>query len=236
MVKFDKKIVENYNFVADKNGRKYYKIGDVVEMAQLLSKDMKFIPSLEIYVTLGIDPRHADQNLRFMANITHGTGQKSQRIAVISINQEDIDKARELGAHVAGGMDVIESIKKGNIDFDLTITTPQSMGLLSQVAMILGKKGLMPNPKLGRVTTDIAQAVRNAKNQVEIRADKTGIIRRGIGKMSFKKDELVQNVRDLVKDIIAHKPSGAKGKYLREVFLSFTMGPAFRINLADFEV
>ena len=191
----------------------------------------KFDQTLEIVMKLGVDPRHSDQMVRGVTALPAGTG-KETRVAVIC-KDERIAESLEAGSDIAGSAEIIEDIKAGKINFDVCIATPDMMGMIGGVARILGPKGLMPNPKLGTVTTDIATAVKNAKGgQVEFRVEKAGIVHAGIGKLSFSVADLLKNASTLVSAVIKAKPSGAKGNYLKAIYLSSTMGPSVKIDLA----
>jgi large subunit ribosomal protein L1 len=179
---------------------------------------------------LGVDPRHSDQMVRGVVSLPAGTG-KNVRVAVIC-KDEKFDDAKAAGADLVGSNELIDEIKSGKINFDVCITTPDMMGLVGQVARILGPKGLMPNPKLGTVTVDITTAVKNAKSgQVEFRVEKAGIIHAGIGKLSFSNEDLVNNAKSFISAVVKAKPSGAKGVYLKGVYLSSTMGPSVKVDL-----
>ncbi len=192
----------------------------------------KFDETLEVVMKLGVDPRHSDQMVRGVTNLPAGTG-KNVRVAVIC-KDEKVEDAKAAGADIAGSTEIIDEIKAGKIDFDVCIATPDMMAAIGQVARVLGPKGLMPNPKLGTVTADVATAVKNAKSgQVEFRVEKAGIIHVGVGKISFSADDLVSNVKALVGAVVKAKPSGAKGAYVKGIYLSSTMGPSVKIDLAD---
>lgn len=191
----------------------------------------KFDSTLEVVMKLGVDPRHSDQMVRGVVALPAGTG-KVTRVAVIC-KDEKIEEAKNAGADIAGSTEIIEDIKAGKINFDVCIATPNMMSVIGAVARILGPKGLMPNPKLGTVATDIVAAVKNAKSgQVEYRVEKAGIIHAGVGKLSFSKQDLVSNASALISAVIKAKPTGAKGNYLKAVYLSSTMGPSVKIDLA----
>jgi large subunit ribosomal protein L1 len=193
---------------------------------------VKFDPSLEIVMKLGVDPRHSDQMVRGITSLPAGTG-KTVRVAVIC-KEEKESEAKAAGADLVGGTDLIDEIKAGKINFDVCITTPDMMVAIGQVARVLGPKGLMPNPKLGTVTQDITTAVKNAKGgQVEFRVEKAGIIHVGVGKLSFSADDLSSNVKTLVSAVLKAKPSGAKGAYVKGLYLSSTMGPSVKLDLAS---
>jgi len=191
----------------------------------------KFDETVEIAMNLNIDPRKQDQNLRGTVMLPHGTG-KSVRVGVFARG----DKAKEAeaaGADVVGAEDLAEKIQAGQIDFDRAVATPDMMALVGRLGKILGPRGLMPNPRLGTVTQNIAEAVQAAKGgQVEFRADKAGIVHAGVGKASFTEDALVDNVRAFVGAITRAKPTGVKGTYINKVALSSTMGPGVKVELS----
>lgn len=210
---------------------KEYAVDDAVVLLQDLS-DSKFVQTLEIAANLGVDPKHSDQQVRGVVPLPAGTG-KNVRVAVICKEDKEA-AAKEAGADMVGANEIIEEIKAGKINFDVCIATPDMMGVIGQVARVLGPKGLMPNPKLGTVTADVATAVKNAKSgQVEFRVEKAGIIHVGVGKLSFTKDDLVKNIKALVSAVIKAKPSGAKGTYLKSLYMSSTMGPSVRVDIAS---
>lgn len=192
----------------------------------------KFDETIEVALNLGVDPRHADQMVRGVVSLPKGTG-KTVRVAVFAKDAK-AEEAKAAGADVVGADDLIEQITNGNIDFDRCIATPDMMGLVGRVAKILGPKGMMPNPKLGTVTPNVGQAVKDAKGgQVEYRVEKAGIIHSGIGKASFSADDLRENFDALVAAVVRAKPSGAKGKYLKKAAISSSMGPGIRIDVAE---
>lgn len=212
----------------DKN--KIFSLQEAVESIKS-NKIANFDETLDIAVKLGVDPRHSDQMVRGIVSLPAGLG-KNVRVAVIC-KDDKIADAKSFGADVVGSLDVIEAIKGGKIDFDVCIATPDMMGVIGQVARILGPKGLMPNPKLGTVTTDIATAVKNAKNgQVEYRVEKAGIVHAGLGKISFSTEDLMSNIKAFIDSVVKAKPSGAKGVYLRKVTMSSTMGVAHKVGLS----
>jgi len=192
----------------------------------------KFDETIEVALNLGVDPRHADQMVRGVVSLPKGTG-KTVRVAVFAKDAK-ADEARAAGADVVGAEDLIDAITNGNIDFDRCIATPDMMGMVGRVAKILGPKGMMPNPKLGTVTPNVGQAVKDAKGgQVEYRVEKAGIIHSGIGKASFSAEDLRANFDALVDAVIKAKPSGAKGKYLRKAAISSSMGPGIKLDVAE---
>ncbi len=189
----------------------------------------KFDETIEVALNLGVDPRHADQMVRGVVTLPAGTG-KSVRVAVFARGGK-ADEATAAGADVVGAEDLMESIQGGTIDFDRVIATPDMMGIVGRLGKVLGPKGLMPNPKLGTVTPNVAEAVKAAKGgQVEFRVEKAGIIHSGIGKASFTEADLRRNFDAFVDAIAKAKPAGAKGKYIQKVALSSTMGPGVRID------
>ncbi len=192
----------------------------------------KFDETIEVALNLGVDPRHADQMVRGVVSLPKGTG-KTVRVAVFAKDAK-AEEAKAAGADIVGADDLIEAITNGKIDFDRCIATPDMMGVVGRVAKILGPKGMMPNPKLGTVTPNVAQAVKDAKGgQVEYRVEKAGIIHSGIGKASFSAADLRENFDALVGAVVKAKPSGAKGKYLRRAAISSTMGPGIKIDVAE---
>ena len=209
------------------NKEKVYSIADAIDaLREFCSK--KFDETLEISIRLGIDVTKNDQNIRGMLSLPNGTG-KTVRVAVFTENnQEDAKKA---GADVIGGEDLIARVAEGYVDFDRVIATPDMMPKMSKVARVLGPKGLMPNPKLGTVTTNVAEAVKTAKaGQIEYRADKSGIIHAGIGKMSFATDKLVENANALIDQLKKVKPASAKGQYILGCSVATTQGPGLKVD------
>jgi large subunit ribosomal protein L1 len=194
----------------------------------------KFDETIEVAIGLGVDPRHADQMVRGVVNLPKGTG-KDVRVAVFARGAK-ADEATAAGAEVVGAEDLMESIQGGTIDFDRVIATPDMMGLVGRLGKVLGPKGLMPNPKLGTVTMDVKKAVTDAKSgQVEFRVEKAGIIHAGIGKASFSETDLKENFTAFMDAIIKNKPSGAKGKFVKKLSVSSTMGPGVKIDLEEVE-
>ncbi len=190
----------------------------------------KFDETIEVSMNLGIDPRHADQNVRGVIMLPHGTG-KSLRVAVFA-RGDKAKQAQDAGADLVGAEDLAEKVQAGQMDFDRCIATPDMMAVVGRLGKVLGPRGLMPNPKLGTVTADVAEAVRAAKGgQVEFRAEKAGIVHAGVGKASFTEQALIENVKAFVGAISRAKPSGAKGTYIRKVSLSSTMGPGMKLEI-----
>jgi len=192
----------------------------------------KFDETIEVAINLGVDPRHADQMVRGVVTLPKGTG-KDVRVGVFAKGAK-ADEAKAAGADVVGAEDLMEIVQGGTIDFDRCIATPDMMGIVGRLGKVLGPKGLMPNPKLGTVTMDVAGAVKAAKGgQVEYRVEKAGIIHSGIGKASFPAEDLRANFDALVDAVVKAKPSGAKGKYVRKLAVSSTMGPGIKIDTAE---
>ena len=194
----------------------------------------KFDESVEIAINLGVDPRHADQMVRGVVTLPAGTG-KDVRVAVFA-RGDNADKALAAGADKVGAEDLMEDMQAGNLNYDRVIATPDMMGVVGRLGKVLGPKGLMPNPKLGTVTPNVAQAVKDAKGgQVEFRVEKQGIIHSGLGKLSFTDEALKKNFDALTEAVIRSKPSGSKGKYVRKISLTTTMGPGLKVDLAEVE-
>ncbi|MFN3990876.1 MAG: 50S ribosomal protein L1 [Erythrobacter sp.] len=194
----------------------------------------KFDETVEVAMNLGVDPRHADQMVRGMVSLPSGTG-KDVRVAVFA-RGENAEKALAAGADKVGAEDLLEDMQNGNLDYDRVIASPDMMGIVGRLGKVLGPKGLMPNPKLGTVTPNVAQAVADAKaGQVEFRVEKQGIIHSGIGKLSFSDDALKANFKALTEAVVKSKPAGAKGKYVRKVSLTSSMGPGLKVDLSEVE-
>lgn len=195
-------------------------------------KSAKFDETVEVALNLNVDPRHADQMVRGSVVLPNGTG-KTVRVAVFAKDAK-ADEAKAAGADLVGSTDLIESIQAGNIDFDIVISTPDMMGVLGKVARILGPKGLMPNPKTGTVTMDVAKAVENAKGgQVNFRVDKKGNIHAGIGKVSFSEDKIKENFVTLLETINKAKPASAKGRFITNGAISLTMSPSITLDTTE---
>ncbi len=207
---------------------KVYTIADAIEALRQYSSK-KFDETLEIAIRLGIDVTKADQNIRGMLSLPNGTG-KTVRVAVFTVNSAD--EAKKAGADVVGGEELIEKVAGGEINFDRVIATPDMMPKMSKIARILGPKGLMPNPKLGTVTNNVADAVKTAKaGQIEYRAEKKGIIHAGIGKMSFTTDKLVENATALIEQLKKVKPASSKGQYILGCAVATTQGPGLKVDV-----
>jgi large subunit ribosomal protein L1 len=210
---------------------KFYSVEDAVKLVKERAK-AKFDETIEMAFNLGIDPKHADQNVRGVISLPHGTG-KTVRVAVFA-KGEKAEAAKKAGADIVGADDLAEKVQAGQMDFDRVIASPDMMVTVGKLGKVLGPRGLMPNPKLGTVTNDIAEAVRAAKGgQVEYRAQKEGIVHAGVGKASFSEQALVENVRALFNAVNRAKPAGAKGTYLKKVSLSSTMGPGLKLDVAS---
>ena len=210
------------------------KIYEVEEAVKLVKEraTAKFDETIEIAINLGVDPRHADQMVRGVVTLPNGTG-RNQRVAVFAKGPK-ADEAKAAGADIVGADDLAEKVAKGEIDFDRCIATPDMMGVVGRLGKVLGPRGLMPNPKVGTVTMDVAGAVKAAKGgAVEFRVEKAGIVQAGVGKASFGEAALVQNVKAFVDSVAKAKPQGAKGTYLKKISLSSTMGPGVKIALGS---
>jgi len=207
-----------------------YELGVAIKMVKDAAT-AKFDETVEVAMNLNVDPRHADQMVRGLVQLPNGTG-KSVRVAVFAKDAK-ADEAREAGADLVGAEDLAEKIQAGEIDFDRCIATPDMMAVVGRLGKVLGPRGLMPNPKLGTVTPDVAGAIAAQKGgQVEFRVEKAGVIHAGVGKASFTEDALEANVRSFVDAVMKAKPSGAKGTYVKKVAVSSTMGPGVKIDLA----
>jgi large subunit ribosomal protein L1 len=210
---------------------KLYSVEEAIALVKA-NATAKFDETIEVAMNLGVDPRHADQMVRGVVNLPKGTG-KTMRVAVFAKGAK-ADEAKAAGADVVGAEDLMEEMQAGKLDYDRVIATPDMMGVVGRLGKVLGPKGLMPNPKLGTVTMDVAKAVEDAKGgQVQFRVEKAGIIHSGIGKASFTAEDLKANFEAFVDAIVKAKPSGAKGKYVRKIALSSTMGPGVKIDTVD---
>lgn len=212
----------------DYDAQKIYNLKEALGVVKANAK-AKFDESIEIAVNLGVDPRHADQQVRGVVNLPSGTG-KDVRVAVFARDKK-AEEAKAAGAEHVGAEDLLERIQGGFMDFDRVIASPDMMALVGRLGKVLGPRGLMPNPKVGTVTPNVAQAVKDAKGgAVEFRVEKAGIVHAGIGKCSFTADQLEVNARAFVDALIKAKPAGAKGTYVKRIALSSTMGPGVKVE------
>ncbi len=210
---------------------KTYSISEAVALIKDNAK-AKFDETIEVAMNLGVDPRHADQMVRGVANLPNGTG-RSVRVAVFAKGGK-ADEARDAGAEVVGAEELAKEIQDGRMDFDKVIASPDMMPVVGRLGKILGPRGLMPNPKVGTVTPNVAQAVKDAKGgAVEFRAEKAGIVHAGVGKASFDAAALEQNIRAFLDAVVKAKPSGAKGAYVKKIAVSSTMGAGVRVDVAE---
>jgi large subunit ribosomal protein L1 len=211
---------------------RFYPVDEAIALVKQ-NATSKFDETVEVALNLGVDPRHADQMVRGVVSLPKGTG-KDVRVAVFA-KGDKADEARAAGAEIVGAEDLMETIQGGQMDFDRVIAAPDMMGIVGRLGKVLGPKGLMPNPKLGTVTPNVGEAVRAAKSgQVEFRVEKAGIVHAGIGKASFAPEDLKANLEAFVDAIVRAKPSGAKGKYVKKIAVTSTMGPGIKIDAADF--
>src|SRR5689334_14156726 len=217
--------------LAELDPTRLYGVDEAIKTAKA-NATAKFDETIEIALNLGVDPRHADQMVRGVVTLPAGTG-KDVRVAVFA-KGDKAEEALKAGADVVGAEDLMETIQGGTIDFDRVIATPDMMGVVGRLGKVLGPKGLMPNPKLGTVTMDVAKAVNDAKSgQVEFRVEKAGIVHAGIGKASFSEGDLKENFTALIDAIIRNKPTGAKGKYVQKLSMSSSMGPGVKVDLTE---
>jgi large subunit ribosomal protein L1 len=207
---------------------KSYSLDEAIKLVKDTAS-AKFDETVEIAVNLGVDPKHADQMVRGVCNLPKGSG-RTVRVAVFARGPK-AEEAQAAGADIVGAEDLVEEVQKGNINFDRCIATPEMMGLVGRLGKVLGPRGLMPNPRVGTVTMDVAEAVSAAKGgAVEFRVEKAGIVHAGVGKASFSEDDLAENVRAFIDAVSRAKPSGAKGNYIKKISLKSTMGPGLRID------
>jgi len=210
---------------------KLYSLDEAVKLVKSGAKT-KFDETVEVAINLGVDPRHADQMVRGVCLLPNGTG-RTVRVAVFA-RGDKADEAKAAGADIVGAEELVEIVQKGQIDFDRCIATPDMMPLVGRLGKILGPRGLMPNPKIGTVTQDVAAAVSDAKGgAVQFRVEKAGIIHAGVGKVSFAEDALIENIKALTSAISKAKPTGAKGSYFKRMAISSTMGPGVRVDVAS---
>ena len=226
------KITKKAKVLASLDREKLYSVGEALSVLRQFTT--KFDETVEVAMNLGVDPRHADQMVRGMVSLPSGTG-KDVKVAVFA-RGDNAEKALAAGADKVGAEDLMEDMLAGNLAYDRVIASPDMMGVVGRLGKILGPKGLMPNPKLGTVTPNVVQAVKDAKSgQVEYRVEKQGIIHSGIGKLSFSDDALKANFKALTEAVVKSKPSGAKGKYVRKVTMTSSMGPGLKVDLAEVE-
>ena len=218
-----KKAIDNL----DRN--KSYTVEEAVKLIKSRATS-KFDETIELSLNLGVDPKHADQMVRGVVSLPNGTG-RTARVAVFAKGAK-ADEARKAGADIVGAEDLAEQVQKGEINFDRCIATPDMMGVVGRLGKVLGPRGLMPNPKVGTVTMDVTQAVKDAKGgAVESRVEKAGIVHAGVGKASFEEKAISENIRALIDSVIKAKPAGAKGHYVKKISISSTMGPGVKIAL-----
>jgi len=223
-MKVSKRVINN-NIKVDR--KKDYPIKEAISLLKSV-ESAKFDETIEVHVNLGVDPRHADQNIRGTIFYPHGTGRK---VRVLVMTRTKVDEANKAGADYVGLEEYIEKIQKGWTDVDVIIATPDVMGQVGRLGKILGPKGLMPNPKSGTVTNDVAIAVKEIKaGRVEIRVDKSGIIHSPVGKMSFSEESIEENIKTLISNLIRMRPSAAKGVYFQKLTLTTTMGPGIHVD------
>ena len=207
---------------------KSYSLDEAVKLIKTAAS-VKFDETVDIALNLGVDPKHADQTVRGVCQLPNGSG-RSMRVAVFARGAK-ADEAKAAGADVVGAEDLVEQVSKGEINFDRCIATPDLMGLVGRLGKVLGPRGLMPNPRVGTVTMDVAAAVKGAKGgAVEFRAEKAGIVHAGVGKASFSEAQLAENIRAFVDAVNKARPTGAKGTYLKKVAIKSTMGPGIKVD------
>ncbi|TPI30513.1 50S ribosomal protein L1 [Mesorhizobium sp. B3-1-6] len=227
MAKIAKRIAKSREGI-DPN--KAYALSEALQLLKDRSK-VKFDETVEISMNLGVDPRHADQMVRGVVNLPNGTG-RSVRVAVFA-RGDKAEEAKAAGADIVGAEDLVDIVQKGTIDFDRCIATPDMMPLVGRLGKVLGPRGMMPNPKVGTVTTDVAAAVKASKGgAVEFRVEKAGIVQAGVGKVSFDVKALEENVRAFADAVTRAKPAGAKGNYVKKVSVTSTMGPGLKLDIA----
>ncbi len=212
------------------NREKFYSVDEAVQVVKSRAK-AKFDETVEIAMNLGVDPKHADQMVRGVCTLPNGTG-RTQRVAVFARGAK-AEEAKAAGADVVGAEDLVEQVSQGTINFDRCIATPDMMGLVGRLGKVLGPRGLMPNPRVGTVTMDVAAAIKGAKGgAVEFRVEKAGIVQAGVGKASFADRALVENIKAFVDAVIKARPAGAKGNYLNKISLSSSQGVGVKIDAA----
>ena len=228
MAKLSKRVAKSREGI-DPN--KSYALSDAVKLLKERAS-VKFDETIEVAMNLGVDPRHADQMVRGVVNLPNGTG-RTVRVAVFARGAK-AEEATAAGADIVGAEDLVEIVQKGEINFDRCIATPDMMPLVGRLGKVLGPRGMMPNPKVGTVTNDVTQAVKDAKGgAVEFRVEKAGIIHAGVGKASFTEEALLENIRAFADAVSRAKPSGAKGTYLKRIAVASTQGPGVRVDPAS---
>ncbi len=209
----------------------FYNIDKAVDLIKK-GATAKFDETIEVALNLGVDPKQGDQNVRGIVQLPHGTG-KTLRVAVFA-KGDKAKLAKDAGADIVGAEDLAEKVQAGQIEFDRVIAAPDMMAIVGRLGKVLGPRGLMPNPKLGTVTNDIAEAVKAAKGgQIEFRAEKAGLVHAGVGKASFSKEALIENLKAFVGAVVKAKPAGAKGSYIKKISLSSTMGPGVKLEISS---
>jgi large subunit ribosomal protein L1 len=210
---------------------KAYAVEEAVKLVKSRAT-AKFDETIELAINLGVDPRHADQMVRGVVSLPNGTG-RSLRVAVFAKGAK-AEEAKKAGADIVGAEELAEAVGKGEVDFERCIATPDMMGLVGRLGKVLGPRGLMPNPKVGTVTMDVTQAIKDAKGgAVEFRVEKAGVVQAGVGKASFTEDAIVQNVKTFVDSVMKARPTGAKGVYMKKISISSTMGPGVKVALGS---
>jgi len=228
MTKLAKRIAKNNEGI---DRQKFYGLDEALKLIKGRA-NAKFNETVEIAMNLGVDPRHSDQMVRGVVNLPNGTG-RNLRVGVFAKGAK-AEEAKKAGAEVVGAEDLFEIVNKGTIDFDRCIATPDMMGLVGRLGKVLGPRGMMPNPKVGTVTMDVAGAVKAAKGgAVEFRVEKAGIVQAGVGKASFSDEQLNQNIKAFVDAVIKAKPPAAKGTYVKKLSISSSMGPGLKLDLAS---
>ena len=209
----------------------FYNVDKAVDLIKK-GATAKFDETIEVALNLGVDPKQGDQNVRGIVQLPHGTG-KALRVAVFA-KADKAKLAKDAGADIVGAEDLAEKVQAGQIEFDRVIAAPDMMAIVGRLGKVLGPRGLMPNPKLGTVTNDIAEAVKAAKGgQIEFRAEKAGLVHAGVGKASFSKEALIENLKAFVGAVVKAKPAGAKGSYIKKISLSSTMGPGVKLEISS---
>jgi large subunit ribosomal protein L1 len=228
MAKIAKRLTKNNEGI---DRAKFYSLDEAVKLVKARA-NAKFNETIEVAMNLGVDPRHSDQMVRGVVNLPNGTG-RTVRVGVFAKGPK-ADEAKKAGADVVGAEDLFEIVSKGTIDFDRCIATPDMMGLVGRLGKVLGPRGMMPNPKVGTVTMDVAGAVKAAKGgAVEFRVEKAGIVQAGVGKATFSDEQIIQNIRAFADAVIKAKPAAAKGTYVKKMSISSSMGPGLKLDPAS---